>query len=142
MSILQRLYKRRFIDQTTAGAVDDSDAAFCFLQTRCIKDVTRFRRERCVQRNKIRVDEQIMEFVHELNLQAAGAGCGKIGIVSNHPHSESDGTPAQLAANAAHADYAEGLVIELDALEILFTPMFAANVRIGLQNLARHRKQK
>ena len=73
MSIVQRFSKREFVDQAATRAVDDANTAFCLLQTRNIKNVARLRGERRMQRNEIRAREQIVEIVHEFNLQAASA---------------------------------------------------------------------
>ena len=104
--------------------------------------MTRFRGQRCVQRNEIGARKQIVDVINQLDLQTAGARRGKIGIVSDDPHPESDCAPAQFAADATHSDNAECLVVELDTFEILFVPMFAANVCVGLRNLAGDREQE
>ena len=62
--------------------------------------------------------------VNQLDLQTARARRGKIRIVGDDPHPESDRAPAQFAADAAHANNAERLVVELYALEIFFDPNF------------------
>src|SRR2546427_9858231 len=110
---------------------------FVFLQSRFIENVASFCGERRMQRNEIRAREQIVELVHQLDLQAAGAGCGKVWIIGDDAHPESNGPPAQLAADPAHSDNAKRFVVELDAFEILFVPFVSANVCVGFRNLAR-----
>ena len=75
MPVLQRLEQRGFIDQTATGAIDDADAALCFLQSRFIENVASLCGQRCMQRNEIRARKQIVELIHQLDLQAAGARC-------------------------------------------------------------------
>jgi hypothetical protein len=140
--ILQRFGERLFVDQAAASAVDDADAAFCFLQSDNIEKMTCFRGQWCVQRNEIGARKQIVDVVNQLDLQTAGARRGKIGIVSDDAHPESDRAPAQFAADATHSDNAECFVVELDAFEIFFVPMFAADVCVGLRNLTGSRKQE
>ena len=94
MPVLQRFGKRLFVDQAAASAIDDADAAFCFLQSSEIEKMTRFCGQRCVQRNEIGALKQIVDVVNQLHLQTAGPCRGKIGIVSDDAHSESDRAPA------------------------------------------------
>jgi len=51
-----------------------------------------------------------------------------------------NGAPAEFAADPAHSNYAQRFVVELNTFEILFVPIFAANVCVGLRNLARRLK--
>ena len=90
-----------------------------------------------MQRDEIRVHKQIVELVHEFHLQAASARCGKIRVVSNHAHSKSDRPPAQFATDPAHPNYAQCLVVKLDTFEMLFVPLLAANICVGLRDLSR-----
>src|SRR5213079_832054 len=95
-----------------------------------------------MQRDEIRTCKQIIELIHQLNLQTASARRGKIRVVSDHAHPEGNSAPAEFAANPAHSDYAQRFVVELNTFEILFVPIFAANVCVRLWNLARRRKQQ
>src|SRR4029450_12209386 len=98
---------------------------------------TRFCGKRRVQRDEIRTRKQIVELVHQFDLQAASARRGKIRVVSDHAHPEGNGAPAEFAANPTHSNYAQRFVVELNPFEILFVPMLAANVCVRLWNLAR-----
>src|SRR5216684_4175270 len=102
----------------------------------------RFICERRVQGNEVRAAEQIIQFVHQLDLQTARAGGGEIWIIGNHPHAESDGTPAQLTSDAPHPDYAERFVIKLDAFKIFSFPISLAHTCISLWNFARDTEQE
>src|SRR5215831_4558475 len=97
--------------------------------------------KRRVQRDEITTGEQIVEFIHQFYLQTAGACSGQVRIISNHSHAKTDGTPTQFTADPAHSDYAQRLVVEFDAFETLFVPMFGANVCVSLWNFARDGKQ-
>jgi hypothetical protein len=99
--------------------------------------MTRFCGKRRVQRDEICTCKQIIEFVHQLDLQTASARRGKIRIVRNHAHSESNGAPAEFAADAAHSNYAQCFIVKFNPFEILFVPIFAANICVGLRNLSR-----
>src|SRR5437763_16857806 len=102
MPILQRCGQRVFVDQTAAGAVDDTDATLCFLQAGTIEKVTRFRGQRRVQRDEIDAREQIVELVKQLDLPTAGARGGKIRTVLNKAQPESECAPAQVDSDAIH----------------------------------------
>jgi len=94
ISSLQRLSQRGFINQTAARAVDDAHAAFCFWQTRRIKNVARLSGERRMQRYEIGGRKQFIQLIHQLDLQTASARHGKVRIVRDDPHPKSDGAPA------------------------------------------------
>src|SRR5438093_13424106 len=123
MSILQRICQCGLVDQSTSSAIDDAHSTLCFLQTCSIEKMSRFWRERCVQTDQIGSGEEIIQFVHELNLQRTGARRGEIGIICDHPHAESDGAACQFTADAAHPDNAKRLVVQLDTFEILSVPV-------------------
>src|ERR1700731_5053692 len=142
MSILQRLGQGIFIDQSATCAVDDAHAALGFLQARKIDNVVRLRGERRVQRNKIGAGEQIVELVHEFDLQTARARRGKIWIVSDHAHAEGNGAPAQFAADASHSNDAKRLVVELDAFKTFAVPLAGADARFGRGNFSGDTQQK
>jgi hypothetical protein len=95
-----------------------------------------------VQRDEIGAGKQIVEFIHQFYLQTAGACGGQVRIVSNHSHTETDCTPTQFATDSAHADYAQRFVVQFDAFESFFVPVFAANVCISLRNFARDAEQQ
>src|SRR5260370_6403487 len=48
VSILQCVCEPGFLDETSSSAIDNAHAAFCSLQTHCVENVSRFRRERGV----------------------------------------------------------------------------------------------
>ena len=85
----------------------------------------RFCRKWSVQRNKIGGGEQFIQFLHQLDLQAARTRRGKVRINRQHPHSESNRAATQFASDPAHADNPERLVIELNALEFFPVPTAA-----------------
>ena len=139
---VQRVSQRVFIDQAAARTIDHAHAAFCFCQSRRIDNVTRFFRERRVQRDEISAREQVIELIDKFDLQSARARRRQIRIVRNNAHPERDGAAAQFTADPAHADDAERLVIKLDAFEIFSVPISAAQSRIRSGNFSRHTEQE
>src|SRR5438034_4295576 len=142
MSILQRICQCGLVDQSTSSAIDNAHSTLCFLQTCSIEKMSRFWRERCVQRNEIGSCKQIVQFFDELDLQTSRARRGEIWIVSNHAHPERNRAPAQVAPDPTHADNAERFVVKLDTFEIFSIPFPAPDGCIGLRNLSRYAEQK
>src|SRR5207253_997243 len=69
--------------------------------------------------------EQFIELFHQLDLQTARPRGGKVWIERKHAHSKGNGASAKLTPDPAHANNAEGLVVELDALQIFPVPSAA-----------------
>jgi hypothetical protein len=137
----QRLRQRNFVDKAAARAIDHAYAAFRFSQAPGVEQVMRLRGERRMQGDEIRGGQQIIELIDQLDLKRARPGRRQIWIERHNPHAESDGAPAQLAADSPHADDAERLVEELDAFQIFAVPLSAAQERIGLRDFARRAQQ-
>ena len=142
MSIFQRFDERGFVDQPATRAVHDAHASFCFLQTRSIKNMSRFRSERCVQGNEIGSRDQIVHFIEKFDLQTSRARRREIRIVGHYTHPESDAAPAQFSPDSAHADDAKCFVVKLDSFKIFSVPFSAMHDRVGLRNLSRNTKQQ
>src|SRR5438128_11100962 len=87
--------------------------------------MARFRGKRRVQGNEIRGGEQFIELFHQLDLQTARPRDGKVRIERKHAHAKGKGAPAELTPDPAHANNAEGLVVQLDALQIFPVPSAA-----------------
>src|SRR5436309_13504419 len=122
MSILQRICQCGLVDQSTSSAIDDAHSTLCFLQTCSIEKMSCFWRKRCVQTDEIGSGEEIIQLVHELNLQRTGTRRREIGIIRDHQHAKSDDAACQFTTYAANPDHAECLVIQLDPFEIIRVP--------------------
>ena len=104
--------------------------------------MTRFVRERGVQRNEIRICQQIIQLFDELHLQTARARGREIGIISNHAHAKGNRAPAQLASNSAHANHAESFIVKLDTFKIFPAPFLGAQTRVRLRNFSGDAEQE
>src|SRR5947199_8996447 len=142
MPILQRLNQCGFVNQTAPRAVDNAHAAFCFLQTRSIKNMSHFRSERCVQGNEIGSRDQIVHFIEKFDLQTSRARRREIRIVGHYTHPESDAAPAQFSPDSAHADDAKCFVVKLDYFKIFSVPFSAMYYRVSLWNLSINAKHQ
>src|SRR5437016_4902482 len=142
MSILQSASEGDLINQAATRAIDDTDTAFCLCDPCRIEEVARLLCERRVKRNEIRAGKQIVELLHQLHLQTARACGGEVGIISRHPHAESDRAAAELTANSSHSNYAKCLVVKLDAFEIFPAPLLRPQIRIRLRDFSRYTQQE
>src|SRR5207244_8225388 len=59
-----------------------------------------------------------------------------------HAHAKGNGAPAELAPDTAHANNAEGLVVEFDALQVFPVPGAALQRRIGPRDVPGKTKQQ
>jgi hypothetical protein len=66
----------------------------------------------------------------------------EVRIERHNPHAESDGAPAEFAADSPHADDAKGLVEELDPFQVFAVPFSAAQKGISLRNFARRAQEQ
>src|SRR5205814_6449873 len=97
--------------------------------------MARFLGKRRVQRDKVRGGEQFIELFHQLDLQTARPRDGKVWIERQHAHSKGNGASAKLAPDPAHANNAEGLVVELNALQIFPVPSAALQRGVGARDI-------
>ena len=104
LSARQCLDQSCLVDQPTARAIDQPDAAFCFREANGVEEMMRLGREGGVQGEKIREGQELIEFFDQLHLKRARPARGKVWIVGQHPHPEGDCAPAQLRADPTHAD--------------------------------------
>ncbi len=104
--------------------------------------MVRFGSERGVQAEKIGQRKKLIDFFDQLDLKRARPARGKIGIVSQDPHPEGDGAPAQLGADPAHADDAERFVVKLGPFELFSVPFPGLEVGMGLRDFARDRNEE
>src|SRR4051812_27347906 len=99
------------------------------------------RGEGSMQRDKVGARQQIIQLVHELNLQGARPTRGEIRIERQDAQAKRDRAPAQLTPYPAHADDPKGLVEQLDTFEVLPVPFSAPQKRVRLWNFSRDGKE-
>ena len=121
-----------FVDQSTAGTIDDAGAFFELREARCVEHVLGFVGQRHVHGDEIGVRQGVFEILDEFDLQRFSAGFGKIGIVGEDAHAEGEGAFGHFGADAAHAENGEGLAVEFDTLETFAIPFAALHAGVGL----------
>ena len=136
MAGLERIMQGVFSDESTAGAVHDADAFFAKGEAAGVEHVAGFIGERHMHADEVGLREEAVDILDKLDLEAAGAADGKIGIVGENAHAEGHGAAGKLRADAAHAENAEGFVVELDALVFFAVPASGFHAGIGLRDVA------
>ena len=126
----------RFIQQTAPRAIDDPHAWPGPRQRIPRQNVLRGVGHRHVQRDDVGPFQQRFEF-DLLHAQIERALLGKVRIIGDHFHMQSDAPVGDDRADVAAADHAEGLAGQFDAHETIFLPLAGAGGGIGLRNLPR-----
>ena len=142
LAALQRLEQRGLIDQAAARAVDDAHALLALGQRRRVENLVRLGRQRHVHGDEIGARQEVGQIVRQLHLQAARAALHEIGIVGDDVHPERNRAPRDFAADAAHADDAQRLAVQLGSLERFAVPLARHHGGVRLRNLARQREQQ
>ena len=106
-----------FVDQATAGAVDDECTLVHERKAVGIENVVGVRRHRDVEGDDVGSGEGFIGRGGETDLHFIGAGLGEEGVIGDNLHVEGLGALGELGSDAAHADDGEGFTVEFDALE-------------------------
>jgi hypothetical protein len=88
-----------------------------------------------VQRDEVGLGDQVVER-EQLDAEAAGAIGGDVGVVGDEAHAEREGALGDQRADAAEADDAEGLAVQLDALPPGALPLAVDEGVVGLGHVA------
>ena len=91
---------------------------------------------------KSAVAHELLERRHELDAELAGPVGAHVRVVGDEPHAERERTLRDEHADAAEADDAERLAVELDALPPRAVPLAGLEVGVGLRDVARLREQQ
>ena len=135
--VFERLDQRRFVDQPAARAIDDAHALFALASRSALSMCFVSAVSGMCSVMKSACGSDLIELFDEFDLQRTRATGGKIRIVSEHAHAESDGPPRDLRADAAHAENGERLVVELDAFKVFSIPLAGLHARVRLRDVAR-----
>ena len=133
---LQARKERVEVDQLSAGAVDDSHALLHPVDRCAIDQVDRVRGLRHVHGDDVGTAEEILDALRALDPELAEALCGDELVEGDHVHLEGLGTFGDELADAAEADDADRLAIELGALELGAVPAAVDEGAVGLRDVA------
>ena len=132
---LECLKQVRLADDPAAGAVEQSHAGLHLGEGLLVEQAARFVGQRHVNRDEVGGGINIVQ-AGQFHLQRLGAGRSDVRIERQHAHAERHRAPRHLAADPAHAQYAECLAVKLDALERLAVPLAAGHRAVRLRNVA------
>ncbi len=130
----ERVEQRGFVHQPAAGAIDDPHPAFAQRQAAGVEHVPGFGRHRHVHGNEIRARQEVVQILEKLHLQRARPAGREVGIVRGDAHPERDGAAGEFAADAAHAEDAEGFAVQFHALEFLAVPFAGGDAGVRLRD--------
>lgn len=138
---LEGLRKRLFIDETAAGAVDDTHARLGLRDRLRVQDVAGLVRQRHVQADEVCLGEEFVEldlddphFLRPLLRQER--------IIGDDVHLETDRAGADDRADIAGADDAEHLAGDLDTHELRLFPLAGLGRAVGSGKLAGNREHQ
>ena len=124
------------VDQLAAGAVDDPGAVLHRGDRVGVDQADRLRRLRRVQGDDVGAAEQVLEVLGPLDAELAEALGGDELVEGDDLHLEALGALGDELADAAEADHAEGLAVELGALELGPLPGAAGQRAVRLRDVA------
>jgi hypothetical protein len=139
--LFDRLRQRYGVYQLTARRVHEHRGGLHELEPRGVDQVVRLLRVGHVQRDHVRLAQQLVER-QQLELQLRGALGREVGVVPHHVHAERARQLRHVPADAAQADDADRLAAELGALEPLAVPFTAAHRFRGPGDVAGLREQQ
>ena len=128
------------VDQLAAGAVDDPDPVLHRRDRLGVDQVDRLRRLRQVQGDDVGAAEELLERLGPLDAELAEALGGDELVEGDDLHVEALGALGDELADAAEADHAERLAVELGALELGAVPAPVDQRAVGLGDVAAERE--
>jgi hypothetical protein len=125
----------RLVDDPAPGHVDDPQPRLGLGQQRRVEQPGRLRRLRHVQRDEVRPLHQLLER-EQLDAHGPGPVGRDVGVERHELHAEGVGPLRHERADAAEADDAEDLAVELDALPLRPLPLPGLQRGVGLGHVA------
>ena len=121
----------RLVDNLAAGTVHDPHAGLHLGDRFGVDHAPRVWCHRHVDGDEIRGAVDGIGVSDEFDSQLAGTGFGEEGVVGDDSHSEGESPFGDFRTNAAHAQYAEGLSVNLYSLERLTVPLARGHGGVG-----------
>ena len=121
----------RFLDNSAASTVEDSEAWLALRERRFVDHVVRVVRHRHVHRNIVGLGEEFIQR-DALDLHGLGAARGQIGVVGEYLHAERLRAFRHFRPDATETDHAEGFLEQFDAGKVLPIPLTGLHRSRGL----------
>ena len=132
---LEGVVERGLVDDPAAGGVDEDQARLRAGQLVGADQPDRLRRLGQVDAHEVGLGEQGVE-VDEADAHLRGAAGLHVGVVGDDLHAEGAEALGDQDADAAEADDADGLLVELDAGVLRALPLAAAERGVGRADVA------
>ncbi len=123
------------VEEAAARGVDQADALLHHAYLVVADHVQGLFGARGVDADVVGLTQQLLE-VDLLDVQLLETGVGDVGVVGDHPHLKAAGALRDQPADAAQADDAQGLAVQLAALELLAPPLTALDEAVGPDDVA------
>src|SRR5581483_7775 len=134
--------ERGFVDDAATRGVDHAQGRLRVLEHVGVDEAHRVARLRQVDREEVRLRDEIGEVGDELDTELAGTLRRHVRVVRGEPHAERERTLRDEHTDAAEADDAERLAVQLDALPARAVPLPRLQVRVRLRDVARLREHQ
>src|SRR5262249_11243793 len=138
--VLQRLGQRALINQLSARAIDELNAALHFLKTFTTEESARFGGHRHMQSNEISIREELIE-THKIDLQFLRQFSRCVGIVDDNFWPERLKAPNDLLTDPADSQNADHLVFQFYAFIFFLFPLSLFQVVVGKRKVATKRQE-
>ena len=138
----QRLDQRLLVDELAPRGVDHPRAVGQLGDRVAPEEAARLGRERQVQGQELRRREHLVRALDALDAELAEALLGDERVVGDDAHPEAERAPGDLLADAAEAEHAERLALELDPAPGRALPAALLQRRVRLRDVAGERDQQ
>ena len=133
--------ERRLVDHPAAAAVDQQRPRFHPRQPLGAEQAAGLLGQRGVEGDHVGAGEQLVE-IEQLDVEPARRGGVEERVEGHHLHLEGAGARRHPLADAAEADDAQGLALQLDADEPLAVPPLGAHRGVGRRHVAGQREKQ
>ncbi len=139
---VERVLERLVDQQLAAGAVDDADAVLHLGERLGVEPAARLGRLGQVDGDEVGLAVDVGARLGLLGPELAEAFGGDERVVGEHAHAEALRAGGDELADAAEAEHAERLLVDLDAAELRALPLVRGEAGVGLRDVARQREHQ
>ncbi len=139
---VERVLERLVDQQLAAGAVDDPHAVAHLRERLGVQPAARLGRLRQVDGDEVGLAVDVAARLGLLDAELAEALGGDERVEGEHAHAEALGAGGDELADAAEAEDAERLLVDLDAAELRALPLAGGEAGVRLRDVARQRQHQ
>ena len=139
---VERRAQGLLVHQLAAGHVDHAHSVLHRREGVRVEPVLRLRGDRKVHGHEVGPRVQVTGGLGTVHAQLAKALLRDVGVEGHHAHAEPERSLRHELADAAEAEHAERLLVELHAAELRALPRTAGERLVRLRHLAREREQQ